>query len=155
MKFKHTHGPWSQGITLETEQTRRWTSEQIEENDRRERRMVFANFSPLDEGRSRIRIAICEREEDARRIVACVNACEGLTTDFLETPDLAFAPAHTAAKMAEIEQQRDQMLAALKLFVQYEEEMDNDDHIAAMLTYAELQGTTRSLISKVTGVTNE
>ncbi len=63
----------------------------------------------VDDGRV---VTLCHsylRHEDVRRIVACVNACEGLTTDFLETPDLAFAPAHTAAKMAEIEQQRDQM----------------------------------------------
>lgn len=51
---------------------------------------------------------------NVRRIVACVNACAGLTTEFLEAPDLSFAPAHTAAKMTEIELERDQLLAALK-----------------------------------------
>ena len=34
MSTEHTPGPWAQGATLETEQTRHWTTEQIEEDAR-------------------------------------------------------------------------------------------------------------------------
>ncbi len=66
----HTPGPWARGVTLMTAQTRRWAPEQIAANDLIERRIVFASFSHLDEGRARRRIATCEREEDARLIAA-------------------------------------------------------------------------------------
>ena len=75
--MKHTPGPWSQGRTLETPQTRRWTEEQIESNDREERRRVFANFSAQDQGRGRHLVATCETEPDAALIAAA--------------PDLLFA----------------------------------------------------------------
>lgn len=70
---QHTAIPWSQGITLITGQTRKWTPEQVEENDRRERRMIFSGFTAADKGRSRKYIAVCDREEDAKHIVHCVN----------------------------------------------------------------------------------
>lgn len=66
----HTAGPWRQGRTLPTPETRRWSKAALEANERRERLMVFSKFSPFDGGRSRIRIAICEREEDARLIAS-------------------------------------------------------------------------------------
>lgn len=66
----HTPGRWKQGFTLVTPQTLQWSAEQIAANDARERRMVFANFSVLDNGRSRRRVAVCEREADARLIAA-------------------------------------------------------------------------------------
>jgi hypothetical protein len=34
---KHTPGPWTQGVTLVTRDTRRWSADQIVENDARER----------------------------------------------------------------------------------------------------------------------
>ncbi len=65
---KHTPGPWTQGVTLVTRDTRQWSAEQIAANDAHERRMVFVNFSSSDEGRGRRLIATCEREEDAQLI---------------------------------------------------------------------------------------
>jgi hypothetical protein len=62
---KHTPGPWSQGFTLLTETTKRWTATQVAENDRKERRMVFSSFTPEDQGRGRRLVAVFEREEDA------------------------------------------------------------------------------------------
>ena len=49
---------WNRGITLDTPQTRRWTQEQVDKNNRVEKTMVFENFSPLDAGRGRERICI-------------------------------------------------------------------------------------------------
>lgn len=52
--------------------------------------------------------------DDARRIVACVNACAGLDTDALEKlPDISKVAAARRKYIAEIEQQRDQLRAAL------------------------------------------
>lgn len=35
-------------------------------------------------------LAYCMREDDASRIVACVNACKGLTTEYLESVSAGF-----------------------------------------------------------------
>lgn len=47
---------------------------------------------------------------NARRIVACVNACRGLPTDELEQKGLVAA---VGTKLLEVEQQRDELLATL------------------------------------------
>jgi hypothetical protein len=49
--------------------------------------------------------------DNARRIVACVNACDGISTEQLET--LAVKPSLTAM-VDEYKQQRDELLSALK-----------------------------------------
>jgi hypothetical protein len=72
------------------------------------------------------------REANARRIVACVNACEGVSTEWLETwanpPDMFGKPPPLDAAMlmwmekyteasqraADAAEQRDKLLAALK-----------------------------------------
>jgi hypothetical protein len=33
-------------------------------------------------------VALCVRKEDARRIIACVNACAGMSTDVLERENI-------------------------------------------------------------------
>ncbi len=53
--------------------------------------------------------------QDGRRIVACVNACAGVATNWLESekePILLGAPI--GDRFREIEQQRDELLAALE-----------------------------------------
>lgn len=65
MEFIHTSGDWSIGVTLLTPTTKKWTAEQIAENDEIENRTVFSNFHSLDNGRSRYRICICNCVEDA------------------------------------------------------------------------------------------
>ncbi|WP_439829962.1 hypothetical protein [Aeromonas veronii] len=48
---------------------------------------------------------------DARRIVACVNACRGLPTDELEQKGLVAA---VGTQLLEADQQRDELLTALE-----------------------------------------
>ncbi|HHQ4739158.1 hypothetical protein ACK37G_15185 [Aeromonas veronii] len=48
---------------------------------------------------------------DARRIVACVNACRGLPTDELEQKGLVAA---VGTQLLDADQQRDELLAALE-----------------------------------------
>ena len=55
------------------------------------------------------------READARRIVACVNACAGLSTEFLEQIDSIQAALTGQLVVTEVlEKQRDELLAALE-----------------------------------------
>jgi len=78
MSGKHTPGPWSQGRTLRTNQTQQWTPEQWQVNQAIERRLVFYRFTSADEGRSRILVAQCDREEDARLIAAAPDLLKAL-----------------------------------------------------------------------------
>ncbi|MDM5132948.1 hypothetical protein OB962_18415 [Aeromonas piscicola] len=58
--------------------------------------------------------AICkgpDGEANARRIVACVNACRGLPTDELELNGLVSAVGN---QLLDVEQHRDELLEALK-----------------------------------------
>ena len=80
MSTNHTPGPWHQGRTLSTEQTRRWTKDEFASNEARERRMVFSNFSATDQGRSRQLVAVFEREEDARLGAAAPDLLAALRT---------------------------------------------------------------------------
>ncbi|MGU5817828.1 hypothetical protein ACV1EH_00535 [Aeromonas caviae] len=50
-------------------------------------------------------------QQDARRIVVCVNACRGLPTDELEQKGLVAA---VGTQLLELEQQRDGLLVALE-----------------------------------------
>jgi len=52
-----------------------------------------------------------EQRENARRIVACVNACRGLPTDELEQKGLVAA---VGAELLELDQQQDELIEALK-----------------------------------------
>ena len=56
-----------------------------------------------------------EQRENARRIVACVNACRGLPTDELEQKGLVAA---VGTQLLDVEQQRDVLLAALDEILQ-------------------------------------
>lgn len=61
-----------------------------------------------------------EQRENARRIVACVNACRGLPTDELEQKGLVAA---VGTQLLDVEQQRDVLLSALTLSL---EQMEGD-----------------------------
>ena len=75
---KFTPGPWCQGRTLVTQQTRRWPKERLDENDAHERRRVFAYFSLVDEGRGREMVAECRDEANARLIAKAPEMYEAL-----------------------------------------------------------------------------
>ena len=59
-------------------------------------------------------------EANARRIVACVNACEGISTDELEEIASTGGMLGPREDVARIAKQRDELLAALKDLVCYD-----------------------------------
>lgn len=77
-----------------------------------------AYVEALQEITSRMVSRAGDLKEDARRIVACVNACEGLSQHYLETlhpshSSLAREMAILRNKMEAAERERDEMRAAL------------------------------------------
>ncbi|WMC11710.1 hypothetical protein PU634_04925 [Oceanimonas pelagia] len=56
-------------------------------------------------------IATAHNPDNQRRLVACWNACHGLSTEDLETKGLAMAFGN---QLLELERQRDELLAALE-----------------------------------------
>ena len=53
----------SRGRTLLTLKTRTWSKEEWDKNDAEEKMMLFAYFTPIDQGRGRILIARFENEK--------------------------------------------------------------------------------------------
>lgn len=103
VESNHTPGPWIQGTTLLTPETRRWHKAQLEENELREIRTVFANFSASDLGKSREAIAIFQRPEDARLCAAAPDLYEAmanLENDAGQIPDHAWNLVQAALKKA-------------------------------------------------------
>ncbi len=77
-KLGITPGVWSRGRVLKTTETIRWTEEEREHAEELENKMVFANFSNKDAGKSRNIICRCEKKEDARLIAAAPEMLEAL-----------------------------------------------------------------------------
>ena len=101
MKTEHTPEPWSYG-----EDNDGWYVE-----------------------KDRLQIAHGLSEEDARRIVACVNACAGIPTEVLERYKLGIIGVDYKLT----KQQRDELLAAAEAIeIDAEECLDFDD-CSAML----------------------
>lgn len=65
-----------------------------------------------------MRVEYGDMEANARRIVACVNACAGLDTYLLENSgDIASAAIAQAQYIQKIEKQRDMLLEALEFLL--------------------------------------
>jgi hypothetical protein len=89
--------------------------------------------------------------ENARRIVACVNACEGVSTEFLET--LADMPEKNVAKYEQLLKQRDELLEAAKLGLRIAEHWIQEEYSGTGMlddVLAELEPI-RAVIAKATG----
>jgi hypothetical protein len=87
-------------------------------------------------------------EANARRIVACVNALEGLNDDAL-IGGWSFRGSEAYSKG--LEQQRDELLEALAEFLAAADNSvspESDDDIAAMLRYADAEKDARAVIAK-------
>lgn len=83
------------------------------------------------------------RIEDARRIVACVNACAGLPTEQLESSP----PGGIINGVAGLIAQRNELLAALEI-IAASEEFHGDSFVCDFVT---LQGVARAAIAKAKG----
>jgi hypothetical protein len=68
-----TPGPWKQGRLLPTQQVKRMSIPDQERSAEIESRLVCANFTSADEGRSRIHLAECSTAELAKFIAGIVR----------------------------------------------------------------------------------
>lgn len=84
-------------------------------------------------------IAYATSVDDARRIVACVNACAGVDTELLEAYPAPFS---------EMRQQRDQLLATLQRIADGQEMTGQFTHADTVLRY---QKIARASIAAVKG----
>lgn len=83
--------------------------------------------------------------EDASRLVACWNACEGIQLDVLEA--MPSGPAALLPMYARLEAQRDELLQALRTIAAITTCADQDPEAMC----AEIQGICRVALAKVTG----
>jgi len=67
---------WKTGRLLDTPTTRRWTPEEKERGDQRERRGIYENFTAEDNGRSRRTVAVCETPSQAQEIISRIASLE-------------------------------------------------------------------------------
>lgn len=86
-------------------------------------------------------------DDDARRLVACWNAFEGLDTEMVESmvnvPEFFF-------KHTDLLAQRDELMAACKLFIAYDNN-DATDGVAMMIAYNNAVTAARAAIAKAEG----
>ena len=93
-------------------------------------------------------------DDDARRIVACVNACAGCATEVLETAPVGFFNSTYGHPkyLEEITKQRDELLAALERFMDSHEECTDFDgftaQIVSMADYHQAQEAIASVKEK-------
>ena len=83
--------------------------------------------------------------EDASRLVACWNACEGIQLDVLEA--MPSGPAALLPMYARLEAQHDKLLQALRSIAAITTCADQDPEAMC----AEIQGICRVALAKVTG----
>lgn len=100
--MNHTPAPWKQGELLDTYSTLKWSDDDRDRASKRESLMVFSNFTPEDQGRSRKLIASCsielhdikEAEANARLITAAPDLLQALellsTNPHLDLGDLVY-----------------------------------------------------------------
>lgn len=69
---KHTQGKWDRGTTLWTNETKDWTRERVQLNERLERGLIYAFFTPIDEGCGRVVIAEVRRDNPDYEANACL-----------------------------------------------------------------------------------
>ena len=98
--MSHTKEPWIP-LDCRTESVERIT---ISSNERRA-------IARIENTRSGKPISL-EDEANARRIVACVNACAGIPTDMLETAPNGFFMGGKITQ--ELTEQRDELLVAIE-----------------------------------------
>lgn len=90
------------------------------------------------------RVCLAVTYANARRIVACVNACDGISTECLET---RLVDPFTSVRG--LTEQRDELLAALKEYIEAADEtVRGEDGVAAMLRFGEADKAARAAIAK-------
>ena len=114
MKTEHTPEPWAtNGTRIESEHSHGWANDG----------WIIAGLEGPD------------AEANARRIVACVNACAGIETELLEI--LTDNDKTISGLIRSIEKQRDELLSAAEAIeIDAEECLDFDEFTAMLVPMA-------------------
>lgn len=116
---QHTQEPWS-GMVDGAYPEHEWMASHDSADT--------SGFVPISAGGNVVALAVTTKYSDeevdgnARRIVACVNACKGITTETLERVDLPISAICLVSQCAEIGNQRDELLDAIKAVLALPEE---------------------------------
>lgn len=95
---KHTKGPWS---------INDWSQDTTDIT-------IGAVLTPLIAKVPLRDVSINEQKDNACRIVACINACEGFSIEELQGADLCKDSIESDAEIIALRQQRDELLEALR-----------------------------------------
>ena len=83
--MKHTKEPWRQDKAYFPFKDKLYLpSDVVEMIEKHCECKVVSNFKEDDHGISAETICTCDNQEDAKRIVSCVNACAGIPDEILE-----------------------------------------------------------------------
>jgi hypothetical protein len=102
---KHTPGPWYVGKTIDSD-CRIYSPAGTH--------AIARTYGPDLNGIGVCRLTGPENRADARRIVACVNACEGISTEAIEVISKMGGVQHKMPVTAALVAQRDELLLALE-----------------------------------------
>ena len=111
MNTKHTKEPWS---------INDWPQDTTDIT-------IGASLTPLIAKVSLRNVSINEQKDNARRIVACINACEGFSIEELEGADLFKDSIESQSEIVALKQQRDELLYALQEFVRTMDSLPESD----------------------------
>lgn len=106
---QHTPEPWQQGYFIDSARTRHLPKEKREALQADEELSIFANFSPMDKGKTRSLIVRAYSKQDAARIVACVNAMQGIENPQVYISQLAYERDRAKRERDKAETQRDHL----------------------------------------------
>ena len=87
------------------------------------------DIDATNESGHQVTLALSVGKVNARRIVACVNACAGLSNDAL---DGGWTAADLSAYAKQLEQQRDELLEALEKCLPHVIDSWDEDHSAVV-----------------------
>ena len=88
-----------------------------------------------------------ESQANDRRIVACVNACEGFSIEELQGADLFKDSIESQSEITELKKQRDELLEVVREFVQTMDALPDSDETS--LRVWDVYDTARKLIERM------
>jgi hypothetical protein len=99
-----TDGNYKLGYTMCTPKTKKWSEQELAENNAIEEKIIYANFNSDDQGKSKIKICECQTAGQA------INVLTALRTSILETKFELAETIHKLISTHELGEQSNSML---------------------------------------------